>query len=118
MVDRGQDHHLVRHLSLPRPAGAHAAGAVRRRPDRAGLDGKRQAGVSVTRAERLLGFTNDQRPVYTRDPSDKYQGGVGDGWIGDWRFMERGWDVEETDAGRLRWLDHAARAQNIGDLLS
>jgi len=58
-------------------------------------------------------------PMYTLDPPGQYWQPVSDGWLGDWRFMERGWQLQASlDRSRLRWIDHAARVQPVGDLFS
>jgi hypothetical protein len=42
-----------------------------------------------------------------------------DGWIGDWKFMERGDEVRFGRlAGEVRWREHTAREYVVGDLLS
>jgi hypothetical protein len=46
-------------------------------------------------------------------------GDASDGWIGDWRFMERGRFASfSADGTRIRWLEHSARDYPSGDLLS
>jgi hypothetical protein len=42
-----------------------------------------------------------------------------DGWVGDWRFMERGHAASfSADRKRLRWIEHTDNPQQIGDLMS
>lgn len=61
----------------------------------------------------------DRQVVYSRDPASRYDVGVGDGWLGDWRFMERGRSVTfSADGTRLRWLEDAATSEKVGELLS
>jgi len=73
--------------------------------------------------ERLYGFAPEAAPVprelfYTRDPGTRYIDGVGDGWLGDWNFMERGRQPQfSRDAKRLRWIEHSANTGRSGDLL-
>lgn len=68
---------------------------------------------------RVLSIGPKNDIVYSRDPSNRYIHGAGDGWLGDWRFMERGREPTFSDDGmRLRWLEHAAVGNGAGDLLS
>jgi hypothetical protein len=67
---------------------------------------------------RVLAFGPNDEILYSRDPDDRYVLHVGDGWLGDWRFMERGRDAYLFESGRVRWLEHAARANGSGDLVS
>lgn len=74
---------------------------------------------------RLYGFVPDNAPeklrgklFYTRDPANRYIYGVGDGWIDDLNFMERGRSPSfSRDGAKIRWLEHAALASGAGDLL-
>lgn len=55
--------------------------------------------------------------IYSTDPADRYARGAGDGWLGNWRFMERGLGVNFTrDRRTLTWLEHAAQGSAVGDL--
>jgi hypothetical protein len=66
---------------------------------------------------RLLGMTGDNTKIYSTDSAQRYVNGAGDGWIGDWRFMERGLDAGfSRDTKKVRWLEHAAQMSGIGDL--
>lgn len=57
--------------------------------------------------------------VYSLDAPLTYGSGIGDGWLGDWRFMQRGRRPGFSgDGTRLRWLENAARSDNSGDLSS
>jgi hypothetical protein len=57
--------------------------------------------------------------AHTRDPRGRYEHDVVDGWIGDWRFMERGWQVAFSgDGARVYYIDHAADDDGTGDLMS
>lgn len=57
--------------------------------------------------------------IYSLDSSVTYGSGIGDGWLGDWRFMNRGrrpgWS---SDYRRVRWLENAARSDGSGDFMS
>lgn len=57
--------------------------------------------------------------IYSRDAAVTYGSGIGDGWLGDWRFMNRGrrpsWSSDYT---RVRWLENAARSDGSGDFKS
>lgn len=45
--------------------------------------------------------------------------GATDGFIADWQFMERGREVSfSPDCDRVRWKEHAAREDGLGQLLS
>jgi hypothetical protein len=67
---------------------------------------------------RVLAFGPNDEILYSRDPIDRYVGSAGDGWLGSWRFMERGRDAYLFQSGRVRWLEHAARPNGSGDLIS
>jgi hypothetical protein len=55
--------------------------------------------------------------LYSTDPADRYVHGAGDGWLGDWKFMERGLGVNfSRDRTLLTWLEHAAQGSAAGDL--
>lgn len=57
--------------------------------------------------------------VYSLDGPITYGSGIGDGWLGDWKFMQRGRRPGFSgDGTRLRWLENAARSDNSGDLSS
>ncbi|HEY7957327.1 MAG TPA: hypothetical protein VII38_18600, partial [Polyangia bacterium] len=57
--------------------------------------------------------------AYSRDPQGRYAAGAGDGWLSDWRFMERGRGAGwSRDGKKLRWLEHAAQESGVGELLS
>jgi hypothetical protein len=83
------------------------------------LDGSGPPELVLPAGQRLLAFSPDDQLVYSTDPSDRYAAGAGDGWLGNWRFMERGRAVSYSrDGKRLRWLEHAAKQGGIGDLYS
>lgn len=66
---------------------------------------------------RVLDIGPDDQLVYSTDPWGRYAYGAGDGWIGSWRFMERGLSARfSTDGKRLRWVERAAQQGGIGDL--
>lgn len=57
--------------------------------------------------------------AYSTDSPRRWASGASDGWLGGWRFMERGRQVGfSRDGMRLRWLEHAATLSGAGDLLS
>jgi hypothetical protein len=67
--------------------------------------------------ERVLAIYDPSFIVYSQDPADRYIYGVGDAWIGDWRFMNRGRAIDlSSDKKRVRFLENAARSGGIGDL--
>lgn len=59
--------------------------------------------------------------AYSLNPALLYGPGIGDGWLGDWQFMQRGrrptWSVD-SEASRIRWLENAARSDSTGELMS
>ncbi|MEO6951670.1 MAG: hypothetical protein ABI321_07645 [Polyangia bacterium] len=68
---------------------------------------------------RVLGVGGDQTVLYSQDPDNKYIYGVGDGWIGDWRFANRGrLFYLSGDHKKMRWLENAAQGGGIGELRS
>lgn len=57
--------------------------------------------------------------VYSLDQSGLYGNNAGDGWIGSWRFMERGlFGYVTPDRRRVRFVEHAANALAVGELRS
>jgi hypothetical protein len=57
--------------------------------------------------------------LYSRDPPLRYGAGIGDGWLGTTRIMERGRRPSWSgDGRRVRWLEGAARSDNTGELTS
>jgi hypothetical protein len=85
---------------------------------RAPLDGSappRQ--VVAAPVGQLLALGPAGVPLYSRDSSVTYGAGIGDGWLGDWQFMQRGRRPGfSADKTRLRWLENAARSDGSGDL--
>jgi hypothetical protein len=53
--------------------------------------------------------------LYSTDPDDRYAHGAGDGWLGNWRFMERGGSITfPGDMLHLYWIDHSALNAGAG----
>jgi hypothetical protein len=97
----------------------HALYAVDGALEQVPLDGSGPPSVLLEKGRRIIAFGPMDAIVFSKDPSDKYVGGAGDGWIGDWRFMERGLSVSYSNDGkRLRWLEHAAQPSGVGELVS
>ncbi len=76
---------------------------------------------------QLLAIGPGGVPVYSSDPPLTYGAGIGDGWLGDWRFMNRGRrptfsidaaTPDSSERARIRWLENAARSDNSGELMS
>ena len=72
---------------------------------------------------QVLAVGPDRSLVYSTDPPLSYGAGIGDGWLGPWRFMNRGrrptWSIHsEPSAQRMRWMENAARSDNSGELMS
>lgn len=66
---------------------------------------------------RILGLCQDRAVAYSLDPVDRYGPSVSDGWIGGYRFMERGREVRfSPDCGRVYFKEHAANARKLGEL--
>ena len=54
--------------------------------------------------------------LYSTDPADRYAHGAGDGWLGGWKFMQRGLlPTFSSDRTALYWLEHAAQNSGAGD---
>lgn len=59
-----------------------------------------------------------ERCLFSSEPDELYVNDSSDGWIGSWRFMERGRLPRLTrDGSRVFWLEHAAQGSNAGELL-
>ena len=57
--------------------------------------------------------------LYSTDPADRYVHGAGDGWLGGWKFMERGLlPTFSSDRTALYWLEHAAQGSGTGNLMT
>jgi hypothetical protein len=66
---------------------------------------------------RLWQLTAESKIIYSTDPADRYVYGDGDGWLDNWRFMDRGSDIQFTiDRKKLLWLEHSAQVSGAGDL--
>ena len=82
------------------------------------LDGGAEPERVVDVAERLLAVLPDGRPIYSRDPEERYINGAGDAWLGDRRLVERGFFSCLSDRrGRLYGLEHAATTNAVGTLV-
>ena len=83
------------------------------------LDGSAAAKVAQSGAARLLAVGPAGQIVSSHDLADRFAGGAGDGWLGDWNFMERGRKLAFSgDGARIRFLEHAATLGTVGDLTS
>lgn len=68
---------------------------------------------------QLLALCPSGTVAYSLDPRERYGVGVGDGWIGAWRFMERGRDARfSLDCSRVRFKEHSANLRRLGELRS
>lgn len=66
---------------------------------------------------RILGLCQDLAVPYTLDPPDRYGPSVNDGWLGSYRFMERGREVRfPPDCTRVFFKEHAANFRRLGEL--
>jgi hypothetical protein len=88
------------------------------------LDGSAPARTIWSNVEgaQLLATCSDGTVAYSLDPKERYGVGVGDGWIGRWRFMERGRDARFSLAtggcSRIRFKEHSANLRRLGELRS
>jgi hypothetical protein len=84
---------------------------------RAPLDGSAAAELIQPHAQRPRAIGPHGEVAYSNDPTSEYAGSAGDGWLGGWRFMERGRGVRWSgDGARLHFLEHAATLGTYGDL--
>jgi hypothetical protein len=57
--------------------------------------------------------------LYSYDPADRYVHGAGDGWLANWKFMDRGLNATfSSDRQHLYWLEHAAQGSGTGDFMT
>jgi hypothetical protein len=85
------------------------------------LDGTGSPQLEMTSGsfQRVLGWAPDGTLMFSTDPAGLYIYNAGDGWLGNWNFMERGRGAFfNSDGTRVRWLEHAAQTTGVGDLLS
>jgi hypothetical protein len=83
------------------------------------LDGSQPPEKIADGGARILALDGTGDVAYSRDPADRYVGGAGDGWLGNWNFMQRGRSARfALDGTRLRFLEHAATLDTVGDLTS
>jgi hypothetical protein len=81
------------------------------------LDGSSAPKLAAAGGARPLLAVGPSALAYSLDPGDRYIEGAGDGWVGGWRFMERGLLPSLSgDHQRLRFLEHAATLDTVGDL--
>ena len=88
---------------------------------KAKLDGKEapQTLFDFGEARVLTIATPGDSIVYSYDPADRYVHGAGDGWLANWKFMERGLDATfSSDRQKLYWLEHAAQGSATGDFMT
>jgi hypothetical protein len=82
-------------------------------------DGSAPPAVAQANAARYLVTGPQGQIAYSLDPDNRYISNAGDGWVGDFNFMERGRRVRfSADGGRLYFLEHAATLGTVGDLTS
>jgi hypothetical protein len=85
----------------------------------------RKAKVDGSEAPKVVWDHGDKRPlivetpedliIYSTDPDDRYVHGAGDGWIGNWKFMQRGTALS-FDRLHLYWLEDSAQNSGAGTL--
>ncbi len=67
--------------------------------------------------ERVLGVLSPDMVLYSQDSADRFIYGVGDAWIGTWRFADRARLIYLTnDQKHVTYLENAAQSGGIGDL--
>jgi hypothetical protein len=80
------------------------------------LDGSAPSRQVVPLFARVLAFA-DAGVAFSRDGTHAFFGEAGDGWVGAWRFMERGRSAAFARAApALRWIEHAANDVESGEL--
>lgn len=68
---------------------------------------------------QLLSLCGDGSVAYSLDPKERYGLNAGDGWIGSFRFMERGRDARfSPDCRRIHFKERAANLRRLGELRS
>jgi hypothetical protein len=83
------------------------------------LDGSLPPELVHVDGRRPLQFLDDGRIIVSHTPREQFVNGAGDGWLDGWNFMERGIDVRmSSDKKRIRFLEHAAKPNGAGELLS
>ena len=66
---------------------------------------------------RVLAITPHDDVIYSTDPADRYVHSAGDGWLGHWRFMQRGTGLSvSSDRTRIYWLESSAQNSGAGNL--
>lgn len=67
--------------------------------------------------ERVLAVYGLDKVLYSQDKSDRYIYGVGDAWLGNWRFADRARLIYLTnDEKHVTYLENSAQSGGIGDL--
>jgi hypothetical protein len=83
------------------------------------LDGSGPPEIVLKNGLRPLAFLADGRIMYSRTPSDEFVNSAGDGWLDNWKFMNRGLDAGlSSDGKRVRFLENAATPNGAGELLA
>ena len=88
---------------------------------KAKLDGSEapQSLFDFGQARVLTIATPGDHILYSTDPADRYVHSAGDGWLGGWKFMQRGLGATfSSDRTALYWLDHAAQGTGAGDFMT
>lgn len=69
---------------------------------------------------RVLSITTPgDHIIYSTDPADRYSHGAGDGWLGGWKFMQRGLLPSfSSDRTALYWLENAAQGSGAGNFMT
>ncbi len=69
--------------------------------------------------QQLLALCDDGALAYSLDPPERYGRGIGSGYLGGHRFMERGRDVRfSPDCRRVYYKESAATLRRLGELRS
>lgn len=70
-------------------------------------------------SQQIFAICQSREVAYSLDPPERYGKGIGDGWVGSLRFMERGRDARfATDCQHLYFKEHAADLRKLGELRS
>ncbi len=81
------------------------------------LDGSAPPTKNVAPASARVLAVAEAGVAFSLDGAHAFAGQSGDGWVGAWRFMERGrFPAFARAATALRWLEHTADDVDSGDL--
>lgn len=98
-------------------SGGQVYYTVREEMRRVPLSGGKPEVVFNSKGRQVLLFGPNNALVYSTTPPQTFRGNAGDGWLGEWRFMDRGrLPSFSNDGKRMRWLENAATIAGSGTL--